>query len=133
MLQGHERQVYHAKCPQVHSKFNRNSSKACSVRLKRKEWCEAAYTPKGCRSNHYFKRTNKATPKANNKTTENLPPSQIPDSTARENTAADVFTSSTTGPEPQTGATTGSNPSCRGTPENPLHTAAMSELKKQHE
>ena len=106
-------------CPQVHSKF-----KACLVRLKRKEWCEAAYTTGGCRSNHYFKRTNKDTPKANNKTTKNLPPSQVPDSTSRENTPAGVFTSSTTGPKPQTGATTGSNPSCRKTPANPLHTAA---------
>ena len=103
------------KCPQVHSKFNHRSSKACSVRLKRKEWCEAAYTPEGCRSNHFFKRANKAT----HKTDCNAP---------RDSTATEVFTSGTTDPKPKTGATTDSNNSRRTTPENPLHTAAMSEL-----
>jgi hypothetical protein len=42
-------------CPHTHSKFNKKSAKACQVRLKRKDWCEAAYTPEGCRSNHNFK------------------------------------------------------------------------------
>ena len=115
-------------CPQIHSKFNRRSSKACLIRLKRKEWCEAAYTPEGCRSNHYFKHTNKGAPKTSNKTTENLPPTQVPDSASRESTSADVFTSITTSPRPQNGTTAGSNPDCRKPPENPLHTAAMSEL-----
>ena len=98
-------------CPKVHSKFNRRSSRACLIRLKRKEWCEAAYTPEGCRSKHYFKHPNKGAPSTSNKTTKNPQPAQIPDSSIPDNTSTDVFTSITISPGSQEPA---ANPYARG-------------------
>jgi len=118
-------------CTSKHSKFNNKSFKACQIRLKRKEWCEAAYTPEGCRSNHNFKHPRKGATKTIATTNADPTPPHEPNPTTSENTAtADVFMSKANRPgsPDESTPTAGNGPGYPRPPDNPLHSTVMIEL-----